>query len=252
MPHKRSMHARVRQLLQHRRLHGKKMGHTIVLSVLPINKSPADAKPQNEQKALGKTGSQNTLYRCNGNKWCCSLGGNITSCCDDSFTGDNLFQFPNDLAQIQNGTAFAPGLTIAEIAQSGGNSSINSTTNGTCPAVAATAETPCPASGNSDGDKAMRVGVGVGVGIGVPLLAALMGCLFLLYREKQRARAGFVGSIPVGYDVQDGILGPGHPSEYKGVFSTTAHANSPTELDASKISRELPASPNEVQAPYSR
>lgn len=133
----------------------------------------------------------NTLYRCNDNKWCCSLGGNTTSCCNDPNV--SLFPIPQVAggANIFNGSAFAPGYVLRQTTTStasatGTKPTSTSTSGNTCPTIGSSA-VPCPAPSSNNGDTT-KVGVGVGVGIGVPLLAALAAVLFLLSREKQRSR----------------------------------------------------------------
>lgn len=45
-------------------------------------------------------------------------------------------------------------------------------------------------------DRSTKVGVGVGVGVGVPLLLALLGVSFLLFREKKRVSDRHSGEYP--------------------------------------------------------
>ncbi|KAI4253154.1 MAG: hypothetical protein LQ352_003864 [Teloschistes flavicans] len=140
------------------------------------------------------TDNVNTLFRCNDNQWCCSEGGNTTSCCDDSNV--ILFTNPSDakLAQIYNGSAFASGFTLSQISHS-----TTSAASAATPSATATNQVVCPTpDSNHSNDSSTpaahkvspvtKVGVGVGVGVGVPLLAALGATLFLWSREKKRGR----------------------------------------------------------------
>ncbi|KAL8926509.1 MAG: hypothetical protein Q9172_001761 [Xanthocarpia lactea] len=135
----------------------------------------------------------NTLFRCNDNQWCCSRGGNETSCCNDPDVISFDVPQVERAARIFNGSAFAPGYALVRTdgsTASGAATEPTSTVtiNGdTCPTVDGSGVT-CPApSTNDDGDATMRVGVGVGVGIGVPLLFALATTFYALFREKQRS-----------------------------------------------------------------
>ena len=136
--------------------------------------------------AHGAIGSQSTLYRCDANFWCCSAGGNITSCCPEQ---NNQFRL-QDIAQVQNGTAFAPGFTITPLASTMQSLATGSPTfasadpqlGSSCPSLSASASAQqC----HTDQKKTLAAGLGTGLGIGVPLLAALGGVLFLLSREKR-------------------------------------------------------------------
>ncbi|KAI4089374.1 MAG: hypothetical protein L6R37_008053, partial [Teloschistes peruensis] len=140
------------------------------------------------------TDNVNTLFRCCGNEWCCSKGGNTTSCCDDRNV--ILFQNPSysKLAQIYNGSAFASGFTLSQISRSTTSTASTATPNAT-----ATNQVVSPIPNSNDRNEnsapapakvstATKVGVGVGVGVGVPLLAALGATLFLWSRERKRGR----------------------------------------------------------------
>ncbi|KAL8640835.1 MAG: hypothetical protein Q9228_002294 [Teloschistes exilis] len=140
------------------------------------------------------TDNVNTLFRCSGNEWCCSKGGNTTSCCDDRNV--ILFQNPSDskLAQIYNGSAFASGFTLSQVSRS-----TTSTASTATPSATATNQVVSPTPNSDDRNEnsapapakvstTTKVGVGVGVGVGVPLLAALGATLFLWSKEKKRGR----------------------------------------------------------------
>ncbi|KAL8957213.1 MAG: hypothetical protein Q9183_006116, partial [Haloplaca sp. 2 TL-2023] len=131
----------------------------------------------------------NTLFRCTDNFWCCSNGGNTTSCCNDPAV--RLFEVPqiNGRAQIYNGSAFAPGFALERIASSDApETDVQDTSGGgdACPATDGGADS-CPNT-SSNNDEVTKLGVGVGLGIGVPLLAAFGTALFLLSKEKKRSR----------------------------------------------------------------
>ena len=145
-----------------------------------------------------------TLYRCDDNQWCCSLGGNVTSCCQDSSTGRNLFRLPQTPAQIQNSTALAPGLTIARTEQ---------------------LQSPAPNS-------TVKIGVGIGVGILFPLLAVLIGALFQLSRVK-RDRARLEKAVSDIYAARD------RASSGYGGSPSAAHGFAPRELEGFKNTQEL-------------
>ncbi|KAK3172639.1 hypothetical protein OEA41_005963 [Lepraria neglecta] len=131
----------------------------------------------------------NTLFRCSDNEWCCSAGGssgNTTSCCDDPngtlFTNAEM----NMPALIYNGSAWAPGFTLAPVAALA--KQVNPS-NATVPAPTGDAGASCStgtaAPSHNDSTK---LGVDVGLGIGIPLLVALGSVLFLLVREKRANR----------------------------------------------------------------
>ncbi len=135
----------------------------------------------------------NTLHRCNDNQWCCSLGGNVTSCCNDPDVISFDVPQVEGAARIFNGSAFAPGYALIQAEGSTASAAATEPTStvtisgNTCPTVDSSGVT-CPApSTNKDGEATIRVGVGVGVGIGVPLLFALATTVFALFREKQRS-----------------------------------------------------------------
>lgn len=140
-----------------------------------------------------RTNSLSTLFRCNDNNWCCSQGGNTTSCCSDP----NVDTFKlTSWAYIQNGTdSFASGYSIAPLAALASTSSSLSspstisaaltssqTSTATCASGSSTGSTPNCSSSNT------AIGVGVGVGVGIPLLA-LVGLFSLLwFRARKRSK----------------------------------------------------------------
>jgi len=141
----------------------------------------------------------NTLYRCNNNQWCCSRGGNTTSCCNDP----NVASFPqgvNHDARIYNGSAFAAGFALSQTSASTRSSSTSAAKATSANATATRASgDACPTTSDSRNNitcpnlannnaQTTKVGVGLGLGLGVPLLAALAASLFLWSREKKRSR----------------------------------------------------------------
>lgn len=174
------------------------------------------------------TDNTNTLYRCDDNQWCCSEGGNTTSCCNDPHV--NLFSpIPdNSVAAIYNGSGIAAGyvLTSTTSSTSSGTASPTNPNGGkatatkeVCPtAGSARDSTACPSpNASSSSSDTAKVGVGVGVRVGVPLLAALAAVLFLWSREKKRNREyqrqavtpgqPSYGKLPMGYGPSNGMQG---------------------------------------------
>lgn len=207
---------------------------------------------------IGRSDWEDTLYRCNDNNWCCSGGGNTTSCCQDTRDGSNLLKLPEGtLGQIENGTNFVPGYTIAAISAlqtssakpsrattgNGGPSQAVSTsgTKTTQSLLAATSTgivptTPAVAANNADGGhKVAAVGAGVGVGVGVPLLAALGAVLFLYFREK-RLTKDLKGQLASGIDRQ-------YRSEPKAPFPPVEGFQ---ELQTARWYQQLPADRQDV------
>ncbi|KAK0511556.1 hypothetical protein JMJ35_006129 [Cladonia borealis] len=127
--------------------------------------------------------STNTLYRCGGLYWCCSAGGNGTTCCEDpdvSYISDGL-----DLpALIFNGSAWPPDLTLApdrtlSTSLSGTTTSATACSNST-DTIRQTVTSSC--SPISTGG---AIGVGLGIGI---ILMALGSVTSLLFLEKRKYR----------------------------------------------------------------
>ena len=142
-----------------------------------------------------KTRVTNTLYRCNGNNWCCSAGGNITSCCNDP----DIDLFNVGQAEIFNGSAWAPGFTLVPVEAVQTRTSTSSGSVKSCPTAtvftkinATAASASDQVDGNHDDDDhqdTKKVGLAVGFGIGLPLLVALSSVIFLLWREKRSHQA---------------------------------------------------------------
>ena len=132
-----------------------------------------------------QSSASNSLFRCSNNEWCCSAGGNYgntTSCCDTAeliFTAAEM----GTPSQIYNGSAWAPGFTLAPVSALSNESN---SSNDTFPSATDTCTTnPPPQSSSTNKTK---LGVSVGLGTGIPLVAALGCLLFLLAREKRANR----------------------------------------------------------------
>lgn len=151
-----------------------------------------------------------TVYKCTDNNFCCSGGGNTTNCCSDPDVG--LFKI-TQLAQVENGTAFVSGFSIAP------NSVINaarptSTPSSSASPSSSSAQATCaPASASPsascNSDKT-TIGVGVGVGMGIPLLTLALLFSGLWYRERKQKIAlqrhhppGAHRDIPLPYGVTE-------------------------------------------------
>ena len=189
------------------------------------------------------------MYRCSNNDWCCSSNGNTTSCCQDTTDGSNLFKLPEGVAQIENGTNFISGYTIAakSALQTGtAEPSQPTTTNGARPTqnpdAATSTGTVQPPSAtvtkkDDEGQKVVAVGAGVGVGVGVPLLAALGAVLFLYLREK-RITKDLKGQLAAG-------AGGQYDSESKAPFPRLDRLE---ELQLGIGYSQLPAARQDVNA----
>jgi hypothetical protein len=152
----------------------------------------------------------NTLYRCNHDEWCCSAGGNETSCCNDP----NVSLFNVYGSNITNGSAWATDLALLPVSQgqttSAGSAStiisiITRTTTKTETSIApnaswglipngpgtttiATSSSRPSAAGTNKEATRIGVGVGVGAGVGVPMFASLAGVWFLWSKERRANR----------------------------------------------------------------
>ncbi|KAG7004340.1 hypothetical protein G7Y79_00026g059240 [Physcia stellaris] len=201
-------------------------------------------------QTVGRTDGEDTLYRCSNNDWCCSSNGNTTSCCQDTTDGSNLFKLPDEgIAQIENGTNFISGYTIAaksalqtgtaEPSQSTGMNGAKSTQNPDAAASTEAVQAPSanPTKKEDDGQKVVAVGAGVGVGVGVPLLAALGAVLFLYIREK-RLNKDLKGQLAAGTGGQYG-------SEQKAPFP---RLDGLEELQSGMGYSQLPAARQDVNA----
>lgn len=131
---------------------------------------------------LGKLDVESVLFRCGMWAHCCNPGGNGTSCCPNGIDG-NIFSLQQQPAMVQNGSNFAPGYTMApitDLATATAPASSFAPTQNPLPGSSCPTTTPL-ASGNH---KTFSVGLGVGLGVGIPLLAALLGAVSLLLRER--------------------------------------------------------------------
>lgn len=151
---------------------------------------------------LGSDHGFHTLYRCNDNKWCCSTGGNKTSCCAD---GDvELFPL-KDVAAVMGGTGFLTGFTIApmDLLRQTNNKSTAATSSAasatpdpspqsssSAAAAAAAASTTTPAAPpRTASDATLKTALAAGLGVGLPLLVALLVALFFLARLLMMIRS---------------------------------------------------------------
>lgn len=144
--------------------------------------------------SLGFDHGFHTLYRCNDNKWCCSIGGNETSCCND---GDvELFPL-RYVAAVMGGTGFLTGFTIAPVdlveqannkstvtTSSAASSTPDPTSTNTQSSSTAAAPTHTASPSPSD-DETLKTALAAGLGVGLPLLAALLVALFFLARSHK-------------------------------------------------------------------
>ncbi|KAL8994617.1 MAG: hypothetical protein Q9169_005461 [Polycauliona sp. 2 TL-2023] len=184
------------------------------------------------KKCPGSRGALNTLYRCDDNQWCCSLGGNTTGCCQDPNVETFEVNGNGDPSRVMGGSAFVRGYTIAPIAAL----ETGEPKNELSPASNQTGEV-CSTSG----DDTMKVGLGAGLGIGLPLTAALATLLFFLLREKRinrelRRNTG-VPNMTGNYASNDNARNQ----------NATGHKSS-HELDSGFGAAELP-NDNKVQLP---
>ena len=151
--------------------------------------------------SLGNDHGFQTLYRCNDNQWCCSTGGNTTSCCNDG--GVDLFTLKN-VSAVMGGTGFLAGFTIAPVGDlqtsiGTGPSSTLATSNaidaGPTKSQSSAAasnttdtETPDPKSPTSASD-VTKTGLGAGLGVGIPLAAGLTVALLFLRRLRSQSNS---------------------------------------------------------------
>ena len=123
-------------------------------------------------------------------------------------------------ANVLNATNLVDGYTVERIEQ--GATRASGTQSG---GPAESCQTPPERGTNSN--TVLAVGGGVGVGIGVPLLAALIGVLVLLRKEK-RANALMRAPVTEGYSQQ-----------YIGQSPEKDGLRQPTELQTVSQVREL-------------
>ena len=133
----------------------------------------------------------NTLYRCDWNYWCCSAGGNETSCCNDPNVASFSVTRLDIPAAIYNGSGFASGFTVAPVQALNTQYSVPapSSTPVNHPTRIGGALLSAPVCRNSTSSpNPITVGIGAGLGVGIPLLIALGSVSFLLLRERRRSR----------------------------------------------------------------
>lgn len=173
-------------------------------AIIPLSSPPRSCR--NNSLTDGSTdlgdnlSAPSTVYRCDGDFWCCSAGNNATSCCPTASRKFALKQ--GSRALIQNGTSFNKGYTLVSIVDPSTSSSPpSSTPPASAQPAAATATDPSNSGSNQvlpssspvatadiDNEK-LKVGLGAGLGVGLPLLVALLASLFLLASEKKVNRS---------------------------------------------------------------
>lgn len=137
-----------------------------------------------------RTSNVNTLYRGDSNYWCCSAGGNETTCCGDP---DVAFFSVGRItpAAIYNGSGFASGFTVAPIQALSTQLSVLTPS---CTAINQQNPIREPQSSTlacrnyTSSPNPITVGIGASLGVGIPLLIALGSVSFLLLRERRRSR----------------------------------------------------------------
>ena len=147
-----------------------------------------------------------TLYRCSDNLWCCSMGGNTTSCCSDG--GVELFPLPSG-GVVTGGTGFLTGSTIATVetlqtSMSTEPSSTSATSNAidtgptksySSAAAGNTTDTPTPyPEHNVSVRDATKTSLSAGLGVGLPLLAGLTLALVYLRHLRSQSKSQSTGS----------------------------------------------------------
>ena len=158
-----------------------------------------------------KVSVTNTLYRCNDNNWCCSAGGNITSCCNDP--GIGLFGVGQ--GDIFNGSAWSPGLALVPIAAVQTSRPTSSISAKSCPTqtvlqkINDTTRSGDETQEKNDDNETKKVGLAVGFGVGGPLLLALSAAIFLLRREKRSHQL-------LRQQLSGGFVQPGNPAQIYG------------------------------------
>lgn len=171
-----------------------------------IVSSPSPQRGRKESLADGSLdlgddlSAPSTVYRCDGDFWCCSAGNNATSCCPTARGKFVLKQ--GSRALIQNGTSFNKGYTLVSIVDSSTSVSPSSSPPpASAQPAAATSTGPSnsapsqisagnlPVATPDVNSEKLKVGIGAGLGVGLPLLVALLASLFLLAWEKKTNRS---------------------------------------------------------------
>ena len=131
----------------------------------------------------------NTLYRCDDNRWCCSTGGNFTSCCNDYDV--DLFGL-KEVGAVMGGTGFQTGFTIAPFEPLQTRQSTEVTSDSTVSSNASS-ESQSTVSAGKDVDAGRgsssdrtEIGLGVGLGVGLPLLAGFIVILVFIRRLRSQ------------------------------------------------------------------
>ena len=150
--------------------------------------------------SLGIDHGIHTLYRCSWNQWCCSTGGNTTSCCNDG--GVELFVLKNP-DPVMGGNGFVAGFMIAPVETQTSTSTAQSSALATSSAIdtgptksyssaAAGITTVTPTSypeHNTSVSDATKTGLGAGLGVGLPMLAGLTLALLFIRRLRSQSNS---------------------------------------------------------------
>ncbi|KAL9114727.1 MAG: hypothetical protein Q9227_001405 [Pyrenula ochraceoflavens] len=153
--------------------------------------------------------STSTVYKCTDNNFCCSGGGNTTNCCDDPGAPGTYFKI-SDYAEVQNGTAFVNGYSIAlnAVITAG-----QSTTTAVSTALATGTSLSAVHQPSSCTSEEMKIGLGVGVGLGVPLLALVLLFSTLWLRARKPSGPNDYNQTGMVYrSVQPPLPYPGMPT----------------------------------------
>ncbi|CAL8577314.1 hypothetical protein XPA_003146 [Xanthoria parietina] len=185
------------------------------------------------RKCPGRLGALNTLYRCDENQWCCSLGGNTTTCCQDPNVDFFELNGANNPSRVMGGSAFIPGYTIAPVAALEASETPRNlscvSTQSEAPSVSSSAldenASPSPEVCLASGKDGMKAGLGAGLGIGLPSIAALAALLFFLLRERRINRELRRQNGVVPHMVTHNAKGHNNPHELYSGFAAAELSN---------------------------
>ncbi len=144
-----------------------------------------------------------------------------TSCCNDPDV--DLIAIGG--GEIYNGSAWVAGYTLVPVAllQTSSPTSSGSARSNPAPTSTAsrglndtTSDATCRRDDDSD-EKAQKVGLQVGLGVGLPLLAAIAGLGFLLWREKRANRGSPLAPLNSRLLSDGGMYGYKKPAEMSAV-----------------------------------
>ena len=136
-----------------------------------------------------------------------------------------------------NATNLVDGLTIARIEDLAVATNVTQPDE---PVQTTGSQSSCsnkPTTGD-DSPKVVAVGVGVGIGVGVPLLAALIGAMVLLRKEKN-ANASMRTSVPQGYQSEKSYNPDAHQQHIDQPLLEGNGVSQPKELDSTNRVQEL-------------